>query len=177
METRRYTLYDNTEWYFEKALAAYLCGEQKREDSLTAEDYRIISECAGNHIAFFLTWVVKHHYESDLFASVSGGAEALEALRSESMTGAEFLLTHCDGKLDGEMLCEEILPFVDHFYQKFYFRRHYVHWVMTVLHDLPLEFRWSWEDYYSFAKVIDQRYKVFVNNQKAWRKLEQSQNT
>lgn len=173
MEKNRFKLYDDAEWYFEKALANYIFDYQKSETSLTDEDYKIINEYAGNHIAYFITWIIKNKFESDFFAETLNVSESVEAVRNETMTGADFLFEHCDGKLDGEMLSAEILPFVDWFYEKYYFNQYYVDWVIRVLDDLPLEFQWSWEDYHSFEKVLNRRYEIYIEKQRSYKEWEE----
>lgn len=62
---------DKAEWQYDSAQKEYCEKFGKTPDSLTEQEQDIIWEYAGNHIAFFITWLVRHdylgemHYEDD----------------------------------------------------------------------------------------------------------------
>lgn len=131
-------LYDDISWSYEYALNTYIKLSKKEISELTDSDYSEIYECAGVHIAFFITWLVKKNYQSNFFTD-----DAVQKLRNEEIKGTDFLKEYCDGKLVSDMMKDEIIPFVNKFYNDRYFNMHYVPWVMKILHDLPLEFGWN----------------------------------
>lgn len=164
-------LYDDVEWYYEYALNNYLKLNKKEIGNLTYNDKKYIYEWAGNHIAFFITWIVKRNYQSDFFPSF-----AVEALRTEKITGIEFLHDYCDGKIVSDMIIDGIIPFMNKFYNKNYLKKHYAHWVMTVLNDLPLEFEWNWNDCHKYEKYLTRRYNSHVRSVKKLEEYLKSKN-
>lgn len=93
--------------------------------------------------------------------------DSVQRLRKEEITGIEFLKKYCDGKLVSDMLKDEIIPFVTSFYNKNYLKQ-YAHWVMTVLHDIPLEFRWDWTDYRKYEKYLSNKYRNHIQSEKLY---------
>lgn len=156
-ESKRYhTSFDRIDYYYEKALSNCEFLLQKKESELTEEDRREIKRYAGNHIGFFLTWIILHHFEGEIHED---NREALEAVRREEMLGVDFLIDYCDEKFLGEDVSEEIFPFVSTYYEKYF--SEYTNCVMNVLCDLPLEFIGSWKDYHDFEPILDAAYAQY----------------
>ena len=164
----RYTTIDCADHYFSMAEENYYFGEYGGKSYIPKdEDRRKIYEYAGMHIAFFLTWIIKHKFDSGLwngftvsFGDCANGSEALEALRNEKITGSDFLIEYCDNIFDGEMLSDEIYPFVKDFYEND-MKKVYSDWAMDN-GLLPLDFEWSWKDYHSFEKILDREYVTYL---------------
>jgi hypothetical protein len=60
------------------------------------------AENGATHIGMFLTWCVENNFMSDFQIEESEGD--IEAIKKRIMTGAEFLMTNCDGKFTDEDL-------------------------------------------------------------------------
>lgn len=148
--------FDRIDYYYEKALGNCEFLLEKKESELTDEDRKEINRYAGNHIGFFLTWIIQHHFEGEILEE---NKEALEAVRREEMLGVDFLIDYCDEKFWGEDVSEEIYPFVASYYEKYF--SVYTKWVMDILCDLPLEFIGSWEDYHQFEPILDEAYAQY----------------
>lgn len=154
--------FDKIDWHFETASEYYCHLNNKEIESLTDEESDEIYLYAGNHIGFFITWIIKHHFEGEIF---SEDKEGLEAVRNETMSGTEFLLDYCDGKFWGIDVSERIFSFVNDYYENHYLEE-YTEWVTEVLHDVPMEFVGTWEDYHRFEHVIDKAYEEYNNRRK-----------
>lgn len=50
----------------------------------------VIEYYAGNHIGFFLTWIIQHQFEGELLKETAN--EDLQAVRNETMSGIEFFI-------------------------------------------------------------------------------------
>ncbi|MGN1481959.1 DUF7832 domain-containing protein [Porcipelethomonas sp.] len=149
--------FDKVDYQFEAAMKNYCRMNNKNEDSLNDEDFDEIYLYAGNHIGFFMTWIIKHHFEGEIH---NDDNEGLEAVRNETMTGTEFVMEHCDGKFWGIDVSDEIFGFVNEYYENGYLND-YSRWVIEELHDLPLEFVGTWEEYHEFEHVIDNAYDKY----------------
>lgn len=71
---------------------------------------------ASTHIGMFLGWVIKHGLAGDLLEEIA--ADGLNKVVSGEITGAEFLLKYCDGKLTNEDINEEGNKFASEYYEK-----------------------------------------------------------
>ncbi len=152
-------LFDDIKWAYEYTLKTYLKLNQKSKNDLTEQDLNEIYEYAGIHIAFFITWIVKNDYQSDLFTY-----DSIQKLRSEKINGIVFLKEYCDGKLASDMIKDEIISFVSTIYDDNYFKNHYAKWVMNELNDLPFEFGWNWDDYNNYEHYLNKLIKNYLNS-------------
>lgn len=157
----RYRSFDKADYYYETALKNYCFLYNKQEDALLEQDNEEIFRFAGTHIGLFLCWIIKNHWEGALHQDE---AEALAAVRAHQLSGIDFLMTYCDGTLNGEDLSDEIFPFVNAYYEKDYLSD-YSRVVVEQLHDLPFEFVGSWEDYEKVAYLLDEAYARFQNHE------------
>lgn len=73
--------YDDTSWHYGGDFPKDLPGDA----------------AAATHIGMFLTWLINADLTSESLDRRAG--EELQAVRDRRMTGAEFLLAKCDGKL------------------------------------------------------------------------------
>lgn len=151
--------YDRMDNYYEAAYDNFLFLYRKKPEEITKENEIQIQRMAANHIGFFMTWIIQHHYEGEIYEEEK---EGLEKVRKEEMLGVDFFLDYCDGKLLIEDFCNEILPFVGAYYEQYI--REYNVWVVNELCDLPLEFVGTWEDYHQFEHVIDEAYADYKEN-------------
>lgn len=150
---------DRIDYYYEKALEIYCDSESVTIDKISEEDMQEVYLYAGNHIGFFLTWVIKHDFISDEHKDNEG----VKQVKEETMTGTEFLIKYCDMKLLSSDIAETLIPFVEQYYETRYFRE-YCDWVIHDLCDLPMEFIGTWEEYYEFEHVIDKAYEDFLKS-------------
>jgi hypothetical protein len=72
-------------------------------------------ENGATHIGMFLTWAI----DRGLFADPDVPQEAVEAVRSRAMSGRDFLLNYCDGKLYSDLFNKEGATFAAKHYGGF----------------------------------------------------------
>lgn len=155
--TNRYRSFDRIDVHYTQAMEPYCALRSKTEEDLSDEETDDIWRMAGNHIGFFLTWLFCHHYEGSLH---DDEPQAVEQVRTGQLLGVDFLMQYCDGKFWGEDFSDDIFPFVDAYYDDHYWTD-YANWVVNELHDLPYEFIGTWEDYQTFAPMLEKAYKKF----------------
>lgn len=156
-------VHDKAEYQWESALEEY-CNQQGIEedeldlDALDEEVENIIWEYAGNHIAFFLIWLIQH----DFFHAEEYEEEDIALVKNEKIGGVEFLMNYCDGVLSRIFLKEEILGFMDDYYEKDnrYFHD-YCSFIEEVAGETVLGVRFSWMLYHQFAPTLDKAYQNY----------------
>lgn len=151
--------YDRMDNYYDAAYENFLFLYKKKPEEITEENEIQIQRMAANHIGFFMTWIIQHHFEGEIHEDE---LEALEKVRKEEMLGVDFFLDYCDGKLWISDFSNEILPFVGAYYEQYI--HEYNVWVVNDLCDLPLEFVGTWEDYHRFEHIIDEAYADYKEN-------------
>lgn len=156
----RYRAIDKVDYQYEMAMKEYCKNFGKTEDSLTDKDIWEIYRYAGNHIGFFITWIIQNHFEGDIHKDIE---EILEEVRSGELLGVDFLIKYCDSKFWGEDINDDIYGFVDNYYEEKYLED-YTKWVIDDMCDLPLEFVGTWKDYVRFKPIIDKAYNEYINN-------------
>lgn len=60
-------------------------------------------ENGATHIDMFVTWAIR----KGLFVDADASPDAVEAVRQGTLSGRDFLLQHCDGKLTSESFSPE----------------------------------------------------------------------
>jgi hypothetical protein len=73
-------------------------------------------ENGATHIGFFVTWTIRNDQWSNFLGPAA--AAGIEAVRSGQLSGREFLLRQCDGKLLTEMLKPQFIPFAEPYYRR-----------------------------------------------------------
>ncbi|MDO4155236.1 MAG: hypothetical protein Q4D37_00480 [Oscillospiraceae bacterium] len=146
---------DKAKWQWDSAMEYYCKRLDKNPDSLTDEDEVIIWECAGNHMAFFLTWLIRHDFLGEIHLEAEE-APAIEAVKQKTMTGAAFFSQYCDMVLCREDMAACILPFVDAYYETNYSKDY-----CNYMQEKTLETPFSWEDYEAFEPILDKRYAAY----------------
>lgn len=101
---------DRADWHWDSAEELYRKNRNITGD-LTDEQEEIIWLFAGNHIGLFLRWIIEHGFEGEDVDEDECGK-----VRSGQMSGTEYLLKNCDGKFWDEDIREDILPFVEFYY-------------------------------------------------------------
>lgn len=155
-EVNKCFVIDSVDSYYDKAFETYCEENSILPDKITDEQAQEICLYAGNHIGFFVAWVIKHGFISEEHSENAG----INKVKEETMTGTEYLLEYCDGKFWSLDVAESLIPFVKEYYLKNYFQD-YCHWVIDELGDLPMEFIGTWEEYSEFEKVLNEVYERF----------------
>lgn len=150
--------FDHADYYYEEALKNYCFQYNKKASDLTDEDDDEIMRYAGNHIGFFLTWLIRRGHLGEMHKEDPDKLSDAEKVKNGEMLGVDFLMKYCDGRLLPEDMSDDILSFVIRFYEESYFKT-YADFVITTLNDLPLEFTGTWEDYLAFEPTLDRLYK------------------
>ncbi|WP_368901760.1 DUF7832 domain-containing protein [Oceanobacillus oncorhynchi] len=150
--------FDRIDYHHASAYEPYMQKFQKDEEELTESDMDVIEYYAGNHIGFFLTWIIQHQFEGELLKETAN--EDLQAVRNETMSGIEFFIKNCDGKFTEEGVSEEIFPFVNAYYERYYLTD-YGLWVIDDLKEVPFGFIGTWENYHDFEYTIDHAYQDY----------------
>ncbi|WP_339285471.1 hypothetical protein [Oceanobacillus sp. FSL K6-3682] len=149
---------DRIDYHHEPAYEQYMHKFQKDEEELTEEDTDAIEYYAGNHIGFFLTWIIQNHFEGELLKEIAN--DDLKAVRDETMSGIEFSIKNCDGKFTDEDISEEIFPFVDAYYESYYLVT-YGFWVEDDLKESLFGFISTWENYHDYKHYLDDAYQDY----------------
>lgn len=156
--------HDKAEYQWESALEEYcningITQEDLDLDNLAPEVEDVIWEYAGNHIAFFITWLAKHDFlQMEYFTP-----EELNALKEERIDGVSFLMEYCDGVLARDILKEEILGFMDEYYEGYNgFYPDYCVFIEVELKGSIFGTRFSWETYHQFEPVLDRAYQNYL---------------
>ena len=147
---------DRIDWHWDDAEAYYRInhgGGSGKE--LTQEQIRTIALHAGNHIGLFLRWLVDRDLQSP-----EALPEKVEKLRAGGMTGAEFLMEECDGRLWEEDISPQAMPFVREYYDGGKYFEDYGDCCLG--DDKPLYGTLtSEEDYRQLSARIDRAYEEF----------------
>ena len=101
---------DRADWHVETAEQEYR-EEYGITGQLTEEQIKEIWLLAANHIGLFMRWLIERGFEGE----EANTEDCLKVLKGD-MTGAEYLMKNCDGKLWDEDVRADILPFVHSYY-------------------------------------------------------------
>jgi hypothetical protein len=112
-------------------------------------------ENGATHIGMFLTWMI----ERGRFADPEVPADAVEAVRTRSMSGRDFLLKCCDGKLFSGLFTAQAADFSERHYEGFIedFQR-------LLCQNLPSNYyvEDTRENYEIMAAALDQRWARYA---------------
>lgn len=150
---------DRADWHWDSTEKLYrknrnIIGEltEKQEDE--------IWHLAANHIGLFLRWIIERGMEGE-----DADAEDCEKVRNGQMSGTEYLLRNCDGKFWDEDVREDILPFIEFYYNSNAYYSDYGDCCIND-DDKPCFGIISGEnDYLQLKKKIDEAYKNFSETQ------------
>lgn len=104
---------DRADWHWKSAEEVYreahgITGE------LTEEQEDEIWNLSAEHIGIFLEWIIENHMEG-----VDADEEDCEKVRNGEMSGTEYLFRNCDGKLCDVDINENLMPFVEFYYNDY----------------------------------------------------------
>lgn len=149
---------DKADWHWESAVEEY-CKIHKVDldfDNLDEDVENIIWEYAGNHIACFLVWIIQRDfYNPEMFE-----AKDIQLIKDEKITGTEFLMDYCDGKFFREFMSEDILAFVDSYYDTKYISD-YCFFVEHIIKGTVYGMRFSWDACHQLELFMDGAYKAY----------------
>ena len=149
---------DKVEYYWDSAMEVYCKSHNMKVSDLNPENMdeneeSLIMEYAGNHIAFFLIWILRNHFcDEEMFEE-----EEIELLKDEKIDGTDFIMKYCDGKFYRMLMKTPILDFVDNYYMNKYFQD-YSTFIENEIKGVVFGVRFSWEVYHKFSPVLDRAY-------------------
>ncbi|SDJ32831.1 hypothetical protein SAMN04487760_10578 [Lachnospiraceae bacterium G41] len=152
--------FDKAEWQYDTARESYCEKYNKNPNSLTDEDEEIIWGFAGNHIALFIIWLIRHDFLGDLHHEEDFEEKDLEAVKNQEKTGMDIFSQYCDMKFTEEDICDEIAPFIEEYYEKKYLNDY----CKCIGNEKVLSTTFSWEDYFKLEPVLDEAYKKFLES-------------
>ena len=147
---------DKAEWQYDTAKQYYCEQTGKKSEELTEQDADIIWEYAGNHIAFFITWLLRHDLLGDIHNEDDNEAADIEAVKNREKTGMDIFREYCDMVFTDEDVSDLVMDFVKDYYDKQYLDDY-----GEYMRDKVLSTRFSWDDYLGFEPVIDRAYEKF----------------
>lgn len=107
---------DRADWHYESAEKEYYSRMNLSDDcELSNEQVNEIWLCAADHIGLFLSWIIENGFEGE-----ESDPEGTELVRKGEISGSEYLMEYCDGKFWKSDVREDILPFVEKYYEGAY---------------------------------------------------------
>lgn len=144
---------DRADWHWDDAEKAFRERTGKTGE-LTEEQQNEVWSYAADHIGLFLRWIIDNGFETDdVDIAVP---EDCRRVRSGEMTGTDYLMSCCDGKLWEEDLCDDIIPFVNEYYSQYL--RDYSEMFKGCYMQLSGD-----KEYNQIRSVIDAAYEKFTN--------------
>ena len=150
--------FDKAEWQYDSALKEYLARTGKEKAELTEEDESIIWKCAGNHIAFFLTWLIRRDLIGDMHLEEANEKADLEAVKNQQKTGMDIFEKYCDMSFTDEDVAEDVLGFVQDYYDK----RFLDDYCSCISQDKILQTTFNWSEYLRVEPLIDDAYEDYL---------------
>ncbi len=158
---------DVVDWHYDDALEIYLKEKNKSYDDFDNEDVENVLKYSGNHIVYFLTWII----QNDFYNIVGEGRPEeettelmadIEVIKSKKQTAYKFLCDYCDSKLWRCDFAESILEFVDSYYIPDYMMD-YMDYVELTLGKRMYGLDFDWDEYDRFKGTIDNAYKIYLD--------------
>lgn len=148
---------DKAEWQYNSAKQFYCEKFEKDPKDLTEDDEDIIWEYAGNHIAFFITWLIRRDLIGNLHLEDDNEKKDLEAVKNMQKTGMDIFSKYCDMTFTEEDVADTAMPFVNSYYEDTYMGDY----CDQLGEEKILTSTFSWNDYLKVESVIDQAYMDF----------------
>ena len=127
--------------------------------------YGVPEENGAVNIGFFTAWAISKGLWGNSIPSDS--ADFVEAVRRRRLSGARFVIEHCDGKLFSGMLTAEGAAFAQSYYNRHYLRDYRALLVQGAVSDYAVEDTWA--NYDRMATRISERHHTWRN--KPWWKF------
>lgn len=148
---------DKAEWQYASAQKEYCEKTGKTPDELTEQDEEIIWDYAGNHIAFFVTWLLRHDFLGGLHTEDEREAKFIEAVKDQEKSGMDFFRKYCDMSFTEEDVSFLVSDFVRDYYSNDYFDDYCDHMDGKILTTA-----FSWDDYLGLEPVIDKAFERYM---------------
>ena len=101
---------DRADWHWDSAEKSYREAHGVTGD-LTQDQINQVWLLAANHIGLFLQWIIDRGFEGE-----DADPQDCAQVRARKMSGAEYLMVDCDGKLWDSDIRDDVLPFVMAYY-------------------------------------------------------------
>lgn len=150
---------DKAEWQYQSCLKEYCKINDKKEDEITEKDEELIWECSGLHISYFLTWLINNDYLNSEESGIS--EEVINEVKEKKIKTTKFLGSELDYTLTREDISEDIIGFVDDYYDKCFLSDYSNYMEQNGKNLFCCEF--SWEDYENIEKILDKAYSKYKN--------------
>lgn len=151
---------DRAIWLWDGVCEEYCKKNHKKLKNLSDGEIDLIWEYSANNIAIFLTWLIDNDFLSDIHKDLE---KDIQMVKERKMTGYEYLLNNCELSLTREDISENIIDFVDEYYNHNYIHD-YCSYIEDTLKKEVFETKFSWDDYYKIKEnVIDVAYKNFLD--------------
>lgn len=144
---------DRADYFFDHALVFYCEENDIPSEKLSKSDMLEISKRAAFHLSVFVAWLAKHDFlnpQSDGF-----NLEDAQKLKSETITGTDYLFKHLDEKLYSSDISDTLLPFISDFYED------YMDFCYTVLVDDVARTEFDWKIYHLVEEDIDEMFNQY----------------
>lgn len=153
------------EWLWDAASEVYCRNNNKTAEELSDEDESKIYDLAANDAALLVTWVIMH----DFFVADDDDMDKwFKEVKDREQTGLSFLAGACDYKLSRSDFSEEIIGFIDDYFEydgahkSGDFSKDYETYVTSVLKQELYTVDFSWDEYDAFKEYIDSAYQKYV---------------
>ena len=145
---------DRMDYHYDSTLEAYLIKHRKKLEELNREDEETIMRYASAHLGFFIKWMLIKHYENE--EEFDGDEMSIALVRQGTLSGTDFLLDVCDGKLLSCMIADDWIQDLYDYYEHSYLED-YTSWMDLQGYEL-YSFQEIREAYDSFAAYIEDGY-------------------
>ena len=150
---------DRAIWLWDGVCEEYCKKNQKKSKDLSDDEIDLIWEYSANNIAIFLAWLIDNDFLSDIHKDLE---KDIQMVKERKMTGYEYLLNNCELSLTRGDISEDIIDFVDKYYNHNYIHD-YCSYIEDTLKKEVYETKFCWDDYYKIKEnVIDVAYKKFL---------------
>ena len=149
--------FDKAEWQYDSALKFYCKKYGKNPDDLTEEEEELLWDYSGNHIAIFLTWLIRHDFLGEFHHEDELEEQELEDVKKQQKTGMDIFKKYCDMCFTREDVADDILTFVEKYYDE------YMDDYSRIMGDSRiLSTSFVWDDYLKVEEAIDEAYRNYV---------------
>lgn len=151
-------LVDDVNWQIESSTIWYCEDNHIKRSELTVEQERIIALYAANMTGAFFSWICHQNKASSLHSI--DNRNNLEKLTKGVISGAEYLLDFCDGKLTKDDICNEEYNSLYLYYRDAYYSDYFAFMKRKRLDLMSVVFSPSITA--EFVVFIDKQYQKWV---------------
>ena len=153
--------YDKAEWQWNTAYESFCekFGKIATED-LEPNQEETIWQYASHHITLFMTWIVLHDFANEWH--YKDNSDKVKQLKNREISGYEYLSECCDNQMSRDDLSDDILDFVDAYYDTDYLDD-YADFMDNVVKKELFQTEFAWDDYDMFEGILNTAYQKFKN--------------